>query len=419
MAPARVEKIITGIDVGSSKVTALIAGQTADGALIVLGSGVREAQGVKQGCVTDIAAVDRSVREALEQAERVAGIEVQDVWIGFGGPNVTTRTLPHEEECGGGQIDEGDVADLLARARERAINPRLSVLHALPALYTIDGNAGVRDPVGMFADRLGVEIYLVETDRGPISNLATAVRAAPVNIRDVASNAMAAGLAVLSAEARDLGVAVVDMGASLTNIGLFAGNMLVGLATLPIGGSVLTDDIATEFNTRRSQAERIKCFYGSALSSPRDHQDQIEIEGPEGMAADPAQRAKITRAQLNAVIRRRLDDMMPQINQALKRMGYGEGAPRQIVLTGGCAELKGLAEYAQTVLGGSVRIGRPQGLSGLPDAHAGPASAVAVGLITHAVSDTADLRSMIASARPESMPQRWWQRLMAIWQQNA
>lgn len=410
----RIERILTAIDVGSSKVAALIAGQTADGGLIALGTGLREARGMKFGCVADIAAVDRVVREALEQAESIAGLEVRDVWVGFGGGTLTSRILSHEEQSGGGAIDEDDIAELLLRAREMALDDRRAVLHAQTALFTLDGNAGVRNPIGLFADRLAVDIHLVEGDRGPVSNLVTAVRAAHVNIREVVSTSMAAGMSALTPEQRDLGVAVVDIGAALTNIALFAGGMLVGLATLTIGGDAITDDIASEFSTRRSTAERLKCFHGSAISSPRDHQDQIDIEPAPG----EANATKITRAQLNAVIRKRLDHLVPQIGATLKSMGYADPVARQVVLVGGGAELKGMADYVQSVLGGAARIGRPIGIQSLPDAHSGAAFAVAVGLVRFAADGASDLRHLSSAATDEPDGRFWWHKLRTIWRRR-
>jgi cell division protein FtsA len=412
--PPRIERIFTALDVGSSKVAALIAGQTAEGNLIALGTGLREARGIKHGCVTDVAQVDRVVREALEQAESIAGLEVRDVWVGFGGGGLNSRILHHEEECGGGPIDEDDVSELLLRAREAAIDDRRAVLHAQTALFTLDGNAGVRNPVGLFADRLAVDIHLVEGDRGPISNLIAAVRAAHVNIREVAATTVAGGATALSAEQRDIGVALVDIGAALTNIALFAGGMLVGMATLPIGGDAITDDITSEFSTRRSQAERLKCFHGSAISSPRDHQDQIDLEPHPGETTG----AKITRAQLNAVIRKRLDHFVPQIGAALKAMGYADPVARQVVLVGGGAELKGMADYVQSVLGGSARIGRPMGIQSLPEAHSGAAFAVAAGLVCYAAEGASDLRHLSAPAAIDGDNRRWWQRLRTMWRRG-
>jgi cell division protein FtsA len=412
--PPRIERILTAIDIGSSKVAALIAGQTADGQLIALGTGLRESRGIKLGCITDIAQVDRVVRDALEQAESIAGIEVRDVWVGFGGSNLTSRIVNHEEDIGGGPIDEEDVAELLLRAREAALDDRRAILHAQTALFTLDGNGGVRNPIGLFADRLAVDIHLVEGDRGPVSNLVAAVRAAHVNIREVAATSMASGMAVLTPEQRDLGVAVIDIGAALTNIALFAGGMLVGLATLPVGGDAITDDVTSEFGTLRSHAERMKCFHGSAISSPRDHQDQIDLPAVPGAASG----ARITRAQLNAVIRKRLDHMVPQIGATLKSMGYADPVARQVVLVGGTAELKGMADYVQSVLGGSARIGRPMNIASLPEAHAGSAFAVAAGLVHYAAGGVSDLRHLSAGSGNESQNSGWLGRLRAIWRRG-
>lgn len=411
MSAPRIERLLTGIDIGSSKIAVLIAGQATDGTLHVLGTGVRESLGVKRGYVTDIPKVDQSVREALEQAERMAGVEVQQAWVGFGGGTLTSRIASHEDPFTRGQIEADDVDELHMRARARLLGEDRAVLHAQPVFYTLDGNDGILDPTGLFADRFGVSVHLVEADRGPVSNLVTAVRAAHVDIREVVATMMAAGRASLTAEQRDIGTALVDVGASLTHIGLFAGGMLVGLATIPSGGSDITDDIASQFGTSRAQAERLKCFYGSAISSPRDHQDQIALG--EGSAGDD--RGKCTRAQLNAVIRARLDHFVPQIGTMLSAMGDGGPAQRQVVLTGGTCELKGMAEYVQSVLGGTTRIGRPVGLTGMTQAHDNLGFATAVGLVLYAADPPDDLRLRSGSGTTAGPDDMWWQRLAALW----
>jgi cell division protein FtsA len=415
MSAPRIERLLTGIDIGSSKIAVLIAGQATDGTLHVLGTGVRESLGVKRGYVTDIPQVDRSVREALEQAERMAGIEVQQAWVGFGGGMLTSRIASHEDPFTRGQIEADDVDELHTRARARLLDDARAVLHAQPVYYTLDGNDGIRDPAGLFADRFGVSVHLIEADRGPVSNLVTAVRAAHVDIREVVATMMAAGLASLTAEQRDIGTALVDVGASLTHVGLFAGGMLVGLATIPSGGADITDDIASQFGTSRAQAERLKCFYGSAISSPRDHQDQIAL----GDAGDGVDRGKCTRAQLNAVIRARLDHFVPQIGAVLSQMGDGGPAHRQVVLTGGTSELKGMADYVQTVLGGTTRIGRPTGLTGMTQAHDNLSFATAIGLVLYAADPPDDLRLRSGSGPAVGPGDPWWRRIAALWQRRS
>lgn len=415
MAAPRIETLYTAIDVGSSKVAVVIAGATADGSLHALGTGVRETIGMRLGNVVDLQAVDRCVREALEQAERVAGVEVQQAWIGFGGPSVTSRSLLNEMGHGRGQIEADDVEELHERAREALPREERAILHAQPVYYVLDGNAGVREPVGLMADRFGVEIHLVEADRGPVANLISAVRAAHVDVRDVVSTTMAAGIACLTDEQRELGTALIDVGAALTRVGVFAGGMLVGIVTLPTGGGDITDAIANQFGTRRSVAERVKCFYGSALSSPRDHQDSIAI----GEAPGDASEAKITRAELNAVIRARLDRVAPEIGRALRQLGFDDPSERQILLCGGGAELKGLSEYLQGALGGTVRLAKPRSLTGMPVAHASLVFATAVGTIFYAAQPPADIRPTGGErSRGVAPDARWWQRLIAMWQRE-
>jgi cell division protein FtsA len=415
MSGPRIEKLLTGIDVGSSKIAVVIAGVTADGSVHALGSGVRESMGVKRGYVVDIAAVDRSVREALEMAERVAGLEVQQAWVGFGGGSISSSIGYHEERFTRGQIEPDDVDELLERARTRLLHDERAVLHAEPMLFTLDSGEGVRDPVGLYADRFGVSVHLVEADRGPVSNLVTAVRAAHVDVREVVATMVAAGRSTLTAEQRDLGTALVDIGASLTHVGLFVGGMLIGLATIPTGGGDITDDIASAFGARRSQAERLKCRYGSAMSSPRDHQDQLSLDP--GNEDGDGEKAKISRAQLNAVIRARLDHFIPQIGTLLKAMGDGGPANRQLVLTGGGADLKNIADYVQGVLGGTARVARPAGIIGLPAAHGGPEFSVAVGLVLHAANPPSDLRPRAGTGTIEP-DQAWWKRLLGMWRRG-
>jgi cell division protein FtsA len=222
------------------------------------------------------------------------------------------------------------------------------------------------------------------------------VRSAHLGVEAIVASPVAAGKACLSDEERELGVALVELGAGVTNVSVFAGGMLVGLKSLAMGGIDITDDIASAFGTRRVEAERMKCFYGSAMTSPRDNHDMIELS-PIAGSEEGTEAARITRAQLIAVIRQRLEHLTGEIAQALKDLGFAGPFGRQVVLTGGGSELKGIADYAQGVLGRAVRIGRPS-LRGLPEAHSGPAFATLVGLAQFAASNELDLRSGVSSA---------------------
>jgi cell division protein FtsA len=390
-------KLVTALDVGSSKVCALIAEPLEEGGLRILGSGQRQSQGVRRGFVADMEKTEVAIREAVEQAERIAGTNVDQAFVGFSAGGLASDVASVELEIGGRRIEEDDIDELLRAGRD-AIEPQGGmILHALPALYTLDGLQGVKKPHGLHANKLAVDIHVVAAEPAPVRNLDLCVRTAHLGVEAIVASPVAAGRACLGEEERELGVALVELGGGVTNVSVFAGGMLVGLKSLPVGGIDITDDIASAFGTRRLEAERMKCFYGSAATSPRDTHDMIELKpiagGEEGTEA-----ARITRAQLVAVIRQRLEHLTGEVAKALKELGFSGPFGRQVVLTGGGSELKGIADYAQGVLGRAVRVGRPS-IPGLPEAHSGPGFSTLAGLALFAASDELDLRQAV-SAEP-------------------
>ncbi|MES2338114.1 MAG: cell division protein FtsA [Pseudomonadota bacterium] len=392
MAKAGPDGLITALDIGSSKVSALIAQKGDGGELVVLGTGQRESRGVQRGYISDMHATEAAVREAVEQAERIAGLNIEDVWVSFSAGGLVSDVVKLEVDLGGHRVEQNDIDDLL-RAGRSAIDPNgRMVLHAQPMRYTLDGRNGVRNPKGLHADRLGVDIHVVATDGSPVRNLDLCVRSAHLEVKSIIAAPVATGLACLSEEERELGVALVEIGAGVTNVSVFREGVLAALASIGMGAADITDDIASAFGTRRAQAERLKCFHGSANMSPRDHHEMIDV-APISHEGE-AEATRITRSQLNTVIRARLERLMAEVQKELKRLNFDDPVGRQLVLTGGGAELRGIADYAQQALGRAVRIGRPRGLSALPDAHSGPAFATLAGLAAFAASDPVDLRAL-------------------------
>jgi cell division protein FtsA len=400
VAPSR--KLVTALDVGSSKVSALIAEPGEDGSLKILGTGQRQSQGVRRGFIADMEKTEGAIREAVEQAERIAATNIEDVFVGFSAGGLVSTVASVELQIGGRRVQKEDIDQLLGIGRESIASDGRMILHAMPALYTLDGLDGVKKPLGLHADRLAVDIHVIAADPSPVRNLDLCVRSAHLGVEAIVASPVAAGKACLSEEERELGVALVELGAGVTNVSVFAGGMLVGLKSLQVGGIDITDDIASAFGTRRVEAERMKCFYGSAMTSPRDNHDMIELS-PIAGSEEGTEAARITRAQLIAVIRQRLEHMTGDIAQALHDLGFAGPFGRQVVLTGGGAELKGIADYAQGVLGRAVRVGRPS-LRGLPEAHSGPAFATLVGLAQFAASKELDLRSAVSPAAAAPKP---------------
>jgi len=402
MADPASQPLITALDIGSSKVSALIVAPDADGRLRVLGSGQRESRGVKRGYVTDVDASEVAVREAVESAERMSGVTIDDVWAGFGAGGVISDIANVEVDLGGHQIEQSDITELLRHGGSAIDRGDRVVLHAHPALYTLDGVEGVRQPIGLHANRLGVDIHVIAADPAPLRNLDYVIRSAHLGVRAIVASPVAAAVACLTPEERELGVALVELGAEVTNVSLHAGGMLVGLRSIPLGARDISDDIACAFGVQRRDAERLKCFYGSAMTSPRDNHEMIDANQ---MGAETGtEPMRITRAQLMTVIRGRVEELTGQIDNALKGLGFTGPVGRQVVLTGGGAELKNIADYMQGVLGRTVRVGRPKTITGLPDAHSGPAFATLVGLAMLGAGGTGDLRDLALGAVVDRKP---------------
>ena len=389
-APAQAP--IAALDIGSSKVSALIVAKDEDGRLRVLGTGQRESRGVKRGYITDMEAGEFAVREAVELAERMSGVTIDEVWASYGAGGLVSGLANVEVELGGHQVEQSDINQLLAAGRGAIDRPGQVVLHAHPALYTIDGVEGVKHPLGLHAQRLGVDIHVVAADAPPLRNVDYVIRSAHLGVKAIVASPVAAALACLTEEERELGVALVELGAEVTNVSLHAGGMLVGLRSIALGAKDITDDIACAFAVQRRDAERLKCFYGSAMTSPRDNHEMVEAS--QIGAEDGAEPTRITRAQLMMVIRQRVEELTGQIEAALKELGFTGPVGRQVVLTGGGAELKNIADYMQGVLGRAVRVGRPRTITGLPEAHSGPAFSTLVGLAYLAGSQSRDIRDI-------------------------
>jgi len=392
LAVSTEQPLIAALDIGSSKVSALIATRDGNEGVRVLGTGQRESRGVKRGYITDIEASEFAVREAVELAERMSGVTIDDVWASYGAGGLTSDVANVEVELGGHQIEQADIEQLLAAGRAAIDQSGKVVLHAHPALYTIDGAQEVQHPIGLHADRLGVDIHVIAAEAPPLRNIDYIIRAAHLGVRAIVASPIAASLACLSDEERDLGVALVELGAGVTNLSLHYGGILVGLRSIPLGSKDISDDIAAAFGVNRRDAERLKCFYGSAMTSPRDNHELIDAN--HSGAEEGAEPVRITRAQLMMVIRHRVEELTGEIDKALKELGFGGPVGRPVVLTGGGAELKNVADYMQGVLGRTVRVGRPRTLPGLPDAHSGPAFSTLVGLARLASGGSGDLRDI-------------------------
>lgn len=405
MAGPRISRVFGAVNIGSFRVSAMIAGLTETGEMIVLGSGHRAAQGIKRGYVTDMQAATYAVRDAVERAEKIANVSVSSVWIGCSGAGLASQIAQIEVDIGGRRIEQDDIEHLLVAGRDVIQPDGRMVLHAQPAHYTLDGADGVADPKGLHAERLGVDIHVMLADGAPIRNITEAVQNAHLEVEAVVGSPIAAGYSCLSPEERELGVALVEFGGEVTNVSVYAGGMLLGLAAIPFGSGDITDAVASAFGIRRFQAERLKCVHGSAIASPADHREMIPVNAPGDETSGPIARHaddknRIPRAELVSVITAQLARLMDEVSRALKGLGFTGQRGQQVVITGGGAELAGLADYAQAALGKPVRIGKAPQLKGLPEAHAVPGFATLAGLVLYAADDPVDIRAIGPSYQP-------------------
>lgn len=401
----RIVKVYGAVNIGSFRISAMIAGLSESGEMIVLGSGHRASQGVKRGYVIDMEGATHAVRDAIERAEKIANTTLSKVWIGCSGAGLASSVARVEVDIGGRRIAQDDIEHLLVAGRDVIQPDGRMVLHAQPAHYTLDGAHGVPNPKGLHAERLAVDIHVMLADGAPLRNITECVQNAHLDVEAVVGSPVAAGHACLSPEEREIGVALVEFGAEVTNISVYAAGMLLGLTSIPFGSGDVTDAVASAFGIRRHQAERLKCVHGSALASPSDHRELVPANAPSDADGGPLarhadDRNRIQRAELVSVITTQIAQLTEEVGRALKTMGFTGQRGQQIVLTGGGAELPGIADYAQAALGKPVRIGKPPQMTGLPEAHATPGFATLAGLLLYAAADPVDIRALGPGYQP-------------------
>jgi len=389
------------LDIGSSKVACLIGRKDPSVGLRLLGYGTAVSRGVKAGAVVDLDAAELGIRKAVEKAERAAGVSVHGVTVNVGLRSLSSRHLRVQTEFASGAIADRDLKRVIGSSLTELSEPDYAILHALPRDWEVDGETGIRDPRGMFGQRLGVDMHFVTAGIGPLRNLAHCIERCHLSLRSVTVSPYAAAQSVLTEDERDLGVTLIDIGAGLTTVAVFRDNTLVHVDAIGVGGRNVTSDIARGLNTPLEAAERIKLFYGSALHGARDEHEQIPC--PPVAAMDELQHAP--RSRLTSIIRARTEETLELVRDRLVHAGLDTYSGRQIVLTGGASQLSGLRELTELVFNKRVRIGTPHGIFGLSDTLDAPDYAVATGLLRHAFEQTGE-----AVSGPPDLSGRRYQR---------
>ena len=374
--------VIAALDVGTSKVCCFIARVEDGGALQIAGIGFHEARGLRAGTVVDIDAAEASILGAVHHAEQMADETIREVYLSFSAGAPQSHSVPVEVALNGHAIDDSDLRLALAQGHPDGDAGDRKIIHTIPVGYTVDGSRGIRDPRGMFGERLGVTVHTITAQPGPLRNLTSCVSRCHLNVADCVFSAYASGLACLDEDERELGVTLIDMGSGATSIAVFMEDDIVHADVVPVGGNHITNDIARGLSTPVSFAERMKALYGGAQASADDERETIDVrligEG-EDAAANP-----VPRSQLIRIIRPRVEEIFEMVRARLNASGFAEKVGRRMVLTGGACQLQGLRELATQMFGKSVRLGRPRNIQGLAEATGGPAYSTCAGLLHYA-----------------------------------
>ncbi len=383
--------VVTVLDVGSSKVCCVIAklkprdeadilrGRTHD--VRVIGIGHHKSDGVKSGVITDLDRAEHAIRHAVDAAERMAGLTVDSLIVNVTAGRLHSETYSATINLGGHEADGADIKRVLGAGAKQAQAAERQVVHSIPVGYTLDGERGIRDPRGMIGDTLGVDMHVVTGDHAPLRNLELCINRAHLSVDRMVATPYASGLAALVNDEAEMGAACIDIGGGTTTLSVFSNGKFVYADSIPVGGNHITLDLARGLSTPLDAAERLKAMHGSALPSAADDRDIISLTSIGEDDSDVPQ--QVPRSVVTRIIRARSEEILEMVRDRLNASGFGQVVGKRVVLTGGSSQLAGLPEVARRVLGRNVRVGRPLGVAGLPEAAKGPAFSATIGLLIY------------------------------------
>jgi cell division protein FtsA len=383
--------IVAVLDIGTNKIACLIARLTPQApqetlrrrthGIEILGFGHVESSGIKGGAVVDLEAAEAAVRRAVDLAEREASVQLESVVLSVSSGRPASELYAINITVAGSSVTDGDVARALAAGCDHSVRAGRVLLHSLPIGYALDGVRGVGEPRGMLAREFGVDMHVVTADVTAARNLMLAVERCHLAVETMVAAPYVAGLSVIADEEADTGAALIDMGAGTTTTAVFAGGRFVHCDGFALGGNHVTMDLARGLNARMSDAERIKTLYGSVLAGGSDERDMITIPAAHDDDREPPQ--FVSRASLVRIIKPRVEEILEMVRDRLAASPFANEPRARAILTGGASQLTGVPELAARILNRPVRIGRPLGISGLPESAKGPAFAVATGLLVY------------------------------------
>jgi len=367
-----------GLDIGTSKVVAIVGEVQGDGAVEVIGIGSHPSRGLKKGVVVNIESTVQSIQRAVEEAELMAGCEIHSVYTGIAGSHVRSLNSHGIVAIRDKEVTEADVLKVIDAAKAVAIPADQKILHVLPQEYIIDSQEGIRDPIGMSGVRLEARVHIVTGADSAAQNIIKCVERCGLVVEDIVLEQLASSYAVLTDDEKDLGVCIVDVGGGTTDIAVFSHGAIRHTAVIPIAGDQVTNDIAVSMRTPTQYAEDIKIRYACALSQLANPDETIEVPS---VGDRPPRR--LARQTLAEVVQPRYEELFTLIRDELRRSGFEEVIAAGLVLTGGSAKMEGAVELAEEVFHMPVRLGVPQYVKGLTDVVGNPIHATGVGLLLY------------------------------------
>jgi cell division protein FtsA len=371
-------RMIVGLDIGTSKVVCIVGEISPEGEVDIVGIGSHPSRGLKKGVVVNIESTVQSIQRAVEEAELMAGCQIHSVYAGIAGSHIRSLNSHGIVAIRDREVFQPDIDRVIDAAQAVAIPADQKILHILPQEYVIDTQEGVKEPLGMSGVRLEAKVHLVTCAVNAAQNIEKCIRRCGLEVQDVILEQLASGYAVLTEDEKDLGVCLVDIGGGTTDIAIFTDGAIRHTAVIPIAGDQVTNDIAMALRTPTPHAEEIKIKYACALASLAGENETIKVPS----VGDRVDR-DLSRQALAEVVEPRYDELFTLIQAELRRSGFEDLIAAGVVLTGGTSKMEGVVELAEEIFHMPVSIGRPQGVTGLTDIVRNPIYSTAVGLLLY------------------------------------
>ena len=389
--------IIAALDIGSSKVCCLI-GKLDSNNIYIIGAGFQESKGLVSGIITDMSALENCIRNCVASAEKMAGVRIKKINIGFSSVNINIENLNIEIDLKGSIVSQGDLDRAYSFLSEKHITENRSILHVIPVQYSIDGNKGIKSPLGMFGDKLGVEISIISADQNVLKNFINVVKQCDLEIDNIIYSPYAIGLSLLSEEEKELGVALIDIGSTLSTVSIFYNGAILYTKIIPLGGNMITNDISRMFSLSTSDSERIKIINGQLIEELENSLSIIEVDSLGGEYDS----IEITRKDLIAVIKPRVNEIINSIKEKIIKSQYNHLIANRVVITGGAAQMDGLIDATSKTLQKKVRLGKSNIIKGIPDNMRSSSFSGINSLLTYSIKNNNDIRDKSISKSNDS-----------------